>query len=208
MGVLAEAMDLPGRGTGSTLGTSLEDNAKAVCTRLKTMGPSQVVSHSQAGAIANHAFGFCPESFSSLYYVAAVVPTPGEKAFDQLENRDLEWYDKSIKHDGATNIFKIINRDLFVSGFAQDLKDKTLMAKLKREAVDESGAVGDTKVAFDLVAWKKLKRYYIQTSKDRIITPDTQDKFIKRSDFSGVYTIASSHSPMLSKPEELARLLR
>jgi hypothetical protein len=53
----------------------------------------------------------------------------------------------------------------------------------------------------------KVPRGYIKTSQDRAVTPKLQALMLNRTPCDPVLTIESSHTPFISRPAELARLI-
>lgn len=54
-------------------------------------------------------------------------------------------------------------------------------------------------------SWRRVPSSYVVTQQDRALPPDFQRMFAAQSDET--YQIDSSHSPFLSRPDELAELL-
>ena len=53
-----------------------------------------------------------------------------------------------------------------------------------------------------------VKRYFIQTLEDRMLSPDIQEKLVRDNPPDGVYKIkGSDHCPFFSKPQSLHRML-
>lgn len=53
-----------------------------------------------------------------------------------------------------------------------------------------------------------VKRYFIQTLEDRMLSPDIQEKLVRDNPPDGVYKIkGSDHCPFFSKPLSLHRIL-
>jgi len=56
------------------------------------------------------------------------------------------------------------------------------------------------------VAWKTLPSWYLVCTDDQMIPPPAQEMFAKRMKAS-VQTVSSSHSPFMSRPQEVADII-
>ena len=53
-----------------------------------------------------------------------------------------------------------------------------------------------------------VKRYFVQTLEDRVLSPDIQEKLVRDNPPNGVYKIkGSDHCPFFSKPQSLHKIL-
>ncbi|UDY38094.1 alpha/beta fold hydrolase [Dermatobacter hominis] len=55
--------------------------------------------------------------------------------------------------------------------------------------------------------WGSVPRAYVRCDLDRAVHPDVQDRMVADVGVDVVVEMAASHSPFLSRPDELARLL-
>ncbi len=189
---------LPGRGNNKNV--DLNDYAKFACD----LAPdnSILVGHSQGGAIANQMLGICPDKIIKIIYVSAVVPLNGERPFDLMEKRDEKAYTKTVvfKNDRV----EPRNRRAFLRAMAQDFDYKTA----KSPAIhSEPTKVGTTVLKFESAVFDSIPKAYIVAALDQIITPQTQQKYIERTEFQETYSIGTGHLPMVTKPDELAELI-
>lgn len=58
-----------------------------------------------------------------------------------------------------------------------------------------------------MVGYGKIKKVYIQTTLDNTLSLDLQKKMIQKVPVDKIYQLQSGHSPFLSKPQELAKIL-
>ncbi len=54
----------------------------------------------------------------------------------------------------------------------------------------------------------RVKKNYIFTIEDRAVTYGLQKKMVERTPVNRTFEMKASHSPFLSRPEELANMLR
>lgn len=53
-----------------------------------------------------------------------------------------------------------------------------------------------------------VRKYFIQTLDDRMLSPDIQEKLVRENPPTGVYKIkGSDHCPFFSKPQSLNKIL-
>jgi pimeloyl-ACP methyl ester carboxylesterase len=70
-----------------------------------------------------------------------------------------------------------------------------------------------TRIVTTEARWGKVRRHYIKCLQDNAIKPTLQQRFISEADAfvpgnkTQVHVLDTSHSPFMSAPEELARLL-
>jgi hypothetical protein len=62
-------------------------------------------------------------------------------------------------------------------------------------------------VFFQSKTFTKLDKYYVKTLEDTVIDRELQAKMIEASGITKVYPIQSGHSPFLSTPNVLSKIL-
>jgi pimeloyl-ACP methyl ester carboxylesterase len=166
-----------------------------------------LVGHSQAGAVITQAVDKCASKILALVYVAAVVPESGEKAFDLLSEQDNRNFDLAAPLDEKNGV-SIPNlnspiKKLFIGDDVSDIDANRAVANM----VPESIALGNEYLHYNYFVFKDMPKFYIKTSKDQIVSPETQNKYIERTQFRGVYTLETGHSPFVTQPKQLANIL-
>ena len=132
---------------------------------------------------------------------ATLVPRPGQSLIDQLRGEDrgillpgnagrstddqkrTEWTDAAVAIDALYHD-------------ADPIDAAAAFARLRPQAAKPQ--VEPT----PLEAWPDVPTEYVVCAQDHMVDPDYQ----RRQPFA-LHTLASGHSPMISKPSELARLL-
>ena len=71
--------------------------------------------------------------------------------------------------------------------------------------VPEPIIFGESLLYYDLNKFKMIPKFYIKTLQDKIISPETQNKYINRINFLTIYTIDSGHSPFVTHSHLLAK---
>lgn len=200
------AIDLPGRNDSiAHKSINLTVSAKALCNSL--VGFDTVIVHSQGGAVINHALGLCPEKkIQKIIYISAVVPLPGEKAFQNLSTSDEENYFKGITFDETKLSMVITNADMFLNSFAPKASPE-MKRYIWMNSTSEPAAIGDEFVQYDEKEMNKIKKYYIRTLEDKIVSIESQDKMILNAGIESIYSIESGHLSMFIEYENLAKIL-
>jgi pimeloyl-ACP methyl ester carboxylesterase len=167
--------------------------------------PVVLVGHSRGGIVISEVAELMPEHIRTLVYLAAFLLPAGETL--------------AASANGITDSLVPPNMIPAASGLTC-----TVRAEVLRDAF--YGSCSDADYAFSrerlspeplkpLVAPLKLtnERYgrvpraYIGTSLDRAVTPAAQRQMQAALPCDPVFTLATDHSPFLSQPEALARIL-
>jgi pimeloyl-ACP methyl ester carboxylesterase len=189
------AITLPGRGDNEQF--TLFQIAQKTCSQLPRY--AVVIGHSFAGAVINQMIGICPEKFSKIIYLSAVVPLSGEKPFDLLGKTDEQNYMKAVNF-GSARITPSKDKPTFLKLMDKEAKDSRFI-----KIYSEAYLAGSEKLAFDESVFKNISKSYIVTKDDEIITQESQKKYLDRTAFEKVVTIPGGHLPMVARPSELTK---
>jgi pimeloyl-ACP methyl ester carboxylesterase len=159
-------------------------------------GPVLLVGHSYGGAVITEA-GNNPK-VAGLVYVAAFAPEEGETLGGMAQNFPPPPGFSEIQpiEDGYLMLTtKGVNEN-----FAQDLtpEDKSLVLATQGAT---QGAILATPIK--KAAWHSKPSWFVIASNDRMIAPEQEISTAKRMG-SKTITVASSHVPMLSQPQQVA----
>lgn len=199
-------VDVPGRADdGADVSRlTLDDAAAKVCKVASLQVHSVIlVGHSQAGGIITQALDQCATKIKSLVYVAAVAPLSGETVFQDLKQQDENNFARCTFYNKDTNVYKVNFNGPLKEMFMADATEAQAERAI-HNMVDEPGGFGDATAHYPVGVFKAKPKFYIATSQDRIISPQTQNQIINKIMPIKVYTIESSHSPFLSQPKLLA----
>ena len=159
-------------------------------------GPVLLVGHSYGGAVITEA-GNNPK-VAGLVYVAAFAPDEGETLaglaqgfppsplfgeIQPIEDGYIMLTPKGVKED-----------------FAQDLSPEEQSLVLATQGATQSAILGTPITA---AAWHSKPSWFVIASNDRAIAPEQEISTAKRMG-AKTLTLASSHLPMLSHPEQVA----
>jgi pimeloyl-ACP methyl ester carboxylesterase len=204
------AFDLPGLGEDGTPAdqVTLEMSAARVCEVLSEGAePAILVGHSMGGIIATQAAARCPTQVRALTYVAAFLPKDGQSLLELT--RLPEGSDDQVQ----ANIR--ITENPPVAVMSADASQDALYGRCPAEISDWAtrqhspqplGPMG-TPVSIPAGALDHIPRYYVQCTLDRAIPVALQRRMIAESECADVWELDTDHTPHLSRPDELARIL-
>ncbi len=184
--------------------SSLNDDVTRVWEVLDIQtGPTLLVGHSYGGAVITQ-LGEDHPNVVGLVYVAAFVPDKGETAKQLVTAEPQPPGAQAFRPDEEGYVW--LDRDGFVKFFAPDV-DRTQARVLS--AVQKPIAASDilSDEPFGEPAWKSLPSWYLISEEDQIIPPQAQHLMAQRAGAT-ISTVASSHVPMISHPEVVAKLIK
>jgi len=181
--------------------TSLADDI-AVTQRLLSARkePTVLVGHSYGGAVITGAANDAPQ-VKALVYITAFGLDAGESLASLSKQGPPSPGSAAIEGDDKGYLW--INREKFHRSFAADATDDEayVMAAVQRPLSFASFAGEET-----APAWKNIPSWYLLCTNDQMIPPPAQQFMAKRMNAT-VRSVASSHAPFMSKPEEVAKII-
>ena len=180
----------------------LDTLAGDVATVKRTLGrvsrPAILVGHSYGGSVITAAG--TDDRVAALIYIAALAPDADETSQSQQAKFPVTDVFSHIEvADG-----RVWMKPQGVRAFAGDLSDaeqKIVWATHYAPAAD----LFNQKV--DGTAWKSKPSWYIVATQDRTVHPELQ-RFVSKRMGAKVTEVASSHVPMLSKPDLVTDVIR
>ena len=155
-------------------------------------GPPLLLGHSYGGAVIGHTTGA-----AGMLFVAAFVLEPGESCSGHSSPPSaapaIDFLD-----DGRS----VIRPDLAAAYFYADCDPATA-----RDAIAHlrPQAPGHGRATATAATWRDVPTRYVVCAADRALHPDVQRRLARRCD--STIEIDASHSPFLSRPEEITREL-
>ncbi len=204
-----ETLDLPGHGKDKTpiQEISLAAYTQRVCQTLDTQTEHVIlVGHSMGGIVISQVAEERPEKIQALVYLSAFLAQNGESVF-QLS---------SIDSDSLVFPYLIMNEEQGHLTFKEDAPLKEILgadcsdeeiAWVKSLLVPEPMAPSMTPIHVTEKNYGRVPRVYIETLRDRAISPTLQKKMYTALPCQKVISMETSHASFLAAPEELVRHL-
>ncbi|UWU73153.1 alpha/beta hydrolase [Bradyrhizobium huanghuaihaiense] len=178
---------------------SLATDVAAVTACLgRVPGPVVLVGHSYGGTLITHA-GTDPR-VAALVYIAALAPDADETSQSQLAKFPTT---EVFSHLDAPQ-GRIWLKPSGLKYFAGDLPE----AEQKLVYATQGAPVADLfNQKIGGTAWRSKPSWYVLATQDQTVHPDLQRSVSKRMN-AMVTEVASSHVPMLSKPDVVLDVIR
>jgi len=197
------ALDMPGRaGDPRAAGTlTLADHARTILAAAD--GPSILVGHSAGGFSISAAAEADPSRVSRLVFLAALLPQDGDSLVRKMQSLtptgDRAKFSRTP--DGQSYTFEeASSAPLLYNGVPQPL-----IAQAMQHIVPEPGAPHRERIALG-PAFSGVPKSFIRCTEDRVIPAVDQARMAAEGG-ADLLDLATGHSPFLSEPEALARLL-
>lgn len=195
-------VDLPGHGDNHVPvpEVTLAAYAERGCSVLDEQSePVVLVGHSMGGLAISEAAERRPEKISLLVYLTAFLLPNGKTLLETaqtdeeaivLPNADVD------EEKGIVTIREGQARDVFYGDCTEE--------KAKTRLMPQPLAPFVTPVSVSEENFGQVRCIYVECLQDRAIGPATQKKMYTQTPCEQVVSMETSHSPMLSAPEELA----
>ena len=192
------APDLPSLGT-------LEDWAEFVAGVVERDSGCILVGHSRAGAVISRAAELVPDSIRTLVYLSAYLLPAGQSVAEEARRDTGALIAPNmvpVKRGLTCAIRAGVLRDAFYGECSvQDFE--FARARLTPEPIRVLAAP----VQVTAENFGRVPRAYIETVRDRAVTLAAQRRMQSALPCAPVFTLDTDHSPFLSQPEALARIL-
>lgn len=176
-----------------------EDVATVKRTLNRVSSPVLLVGHSYGGATITAAGA--DDRVVGLVYIAAVAPDVGETVQSQLDMHPSDIFTRVEVSEGRA--WMLPNGPEFFCGDLSPADQKVAWATHYAPVADlfqQQKLTGG-------IAWKTKPSWYILATQDHTVHPDLQ-RFLSTRMKAQVTEVASSHVPMLSKPEVVIDVIR
>lgn len=203
-----EAPDLPGNGDDRTPipEVSLQSYADRISQVLDAQPePVVLVGQSSGGVAISQAAEQRPDKIEMLVYVGAYLLRDGETLLSASENdtESLVLANLVMSEDGSS---ATIREDAIREGLLADCSNEDVERAKSRFETQALAPVA-TPVALTEENFGRVPRVYIETLKDRAISPWLQKEMYERLPCRKVISMDTGHWPFYSAPEELAEHL-
>lgn len=204
----AIALDLPGMGRDKTpiQDVTLHTSVEAICKILDALDEKVIlVGHSKNGILISQAAEYRPHKIEKLVYLAAYL-IPNGKTQREYSMQDTEGVLKPyVKLEESLNA-TTLDPAIYKAGLYADC-DEDIVQLAKVLLSHEPLVSGLTPLQLTEEKFGSVPRVYIECTEDRAVTPFIQRKMYTEMPCEKVYSMATSHSPFFSKPQELADIL-
>jgi len=203
----AIAVDLPGMGRDKTPITEVrfEKTVSLICDLIDSIdGKVILVGHSKNGIMISQAAEYRPEKIEKLIYLAAYL-IPDGKTQAEYSVQDINGVLKPYVTRYPELNAHTLQPEIYKKGLYHDCDDHiTELAKLllSHEPVESGTAV----LRLSEQNYGSVRRFYIECTEDKAVTPFIQQKMYQETICEKVYQMQTSHSPFFSKPVELCAI--
>jgi pimeloyl-ACP methyl ester carboxylesterase len=168
-------------------------------------GPVVLVGHSMGGMVISQVAENKPNAITKLIYLAAFVPKDGE-SLQALAASDTASHlgPAIVLHPESKTASLPMDKlgDIFCADCSPDA-----LASLASHYRDEPIAPLIAQVHLSDANWGRVPRAYVYTQEDHAITYKAQQAMTSRTTFTATKTLDTSHSPFLSKPDQVVSAL-
>jgi pimeloyl-ACP methyl ester carboxylesterase len=203
-------VELPAHGGDPTPAdkASLDGYVDAVVNAIGDRRRVVLVGHSFGGIVISATAERVPDHIGRLVYVAAYLPRDGESAYS-LSQQDKESHVGKYwtQADASKYTPVTIRKDGIVGVFCNDC-DAKLQQFVTSTHREEPVAPMGTPVKLTAERFGRIPRFYISTRQDHAVGYALQQMMLANTRVKEVVTLDSSHVPMLTRPGEVAKILR
>lgn len=201
-------VELPGHGSDKTATHTLSIDAyrDKVVEAIATVDEKVIlVGHSMGGMVVSAVAEKIPSRINTLVYIGAFLPANGQ-ALIELANTDADSKLGPLLIESADRLTLNVKADSLTYLFINDGS-----AAVQQEVIDQYHAEPAipfiNKVTLTDQNFGSVRKVYIKTLQDVVISPALQDRMIAAAGIQSVYSINSSHSPFLAQPKAVSELL-
>lgn len=189
-------MDLPSSGPDPTTLGGFDDDVAAVRRALDRLSaPAVVVGHSYGGQVIS-APTAGRDDVARLVYVRAFMLETGESTTGALADEPPDWAEQG-EVEGTVMVVDPVT--VFYGDVEPGLAQRCA-ERLHPQSIAAAAA------ALPAAGWHDLPSRYVICERDRAIPVAVQETMSRHAD--EVHRLDASHSPFLSRPDELVELLR
>ncbi|XP_078158895.1 putative methylesterase 12, chloroplastic [Carex rostrata] len=215
------ALDLTGSGIDNTdinNITTLEEYSKPLLNYLNALGEGEkviVVAHSCGGACLSFAMENFPGKISKAVFLTATMVKDGQRPFDvftqELASADILLQESQFllygngKEKPPTGL-KFDKQQIKALYFNQTPTKDIALATVSMRPIPLA-PIMET-ISLTPEKYGKVRRFYIQTLEDMMLSADVQEKLVRESPPHGIFKIkGGDHCPFFSKPQALNKIL-
>jgi pimeloyl-ACP methyl ester carboxylesterase len=201
------APDLPSMGADTTPPTSvtLESWARFVADIVEKEPGCVLVGHSRAGAIISRAAELVPAGIRSLVYLSAYLLQAGDSVA-AAARRDTDSLLAPNMIPASSGVTCTLRAQIVTEAFygtCSEADAAFAQSQLSPEPLKPLA----TPLRVTAEKFATVPRAYVETARDRAVSLAAQRDMQSALPCAPVFTLDTDHSPFLSQPEALARIL-
>jgi pimeloyl-ACP methyl ester carboxylesterase len=202
------AIDLPGMGRDKTpiKEVKMENSVQSICDLIDTIdGKVILIGHSKNGIMISQVAEYRTSKIEKLIYLAAYL-IPNGKTQAEYSAQDIDGVLKPFVTRYPETNSHTLQAEIYKEGLYHDCEDYIVeLAKLllSNEPIES----GITPLQLSDENYGSIRRFYIECTEDKAVTPFIQQKMYKETICEEVYQMQTSHSPFFSKPQELCDII-
>ena len=201
-------IELPAHGDDTThaAAASIDSYQDKVITAInKVQGKVILVGHSMGGIIISGVAEKIPGKIEKLIYIGAFLPANGQSLLD-LANMDKQSLLGPALIPSADQLTLDVAHEAIVAIFCGDAPE-SVQQEMMEKYRPEPAIPFTNKIALTEINFGSIKKYYVHTLKDNAIGLDLQKEMVAAAKITMTFSLNTSHSPFLSKPDELVKIL-
>ncbi|AYL94311.1 alpha/beta fold hydrolase [Mucilaginibacter celer] len=201
-------VELPGHGSDTTApqNLSLDVYKNKVAEAVNSAeGKVILVGHSLAGMIISVVAEANPDKIEKLIYVGAYLPANGQSLL-AIASTDAKSLLGPSLIPSADKLTLDVKHENIINIFCADSSPAT-QALVMKNYKPEPAIPFTNSAVLTADNFGKVKKAYIHTLQDHVISIDVQKQMVSANGLSETYSLDSSHTPFLSMPDKLTGLL-
>ena len=211
LGHQASAIDLPGHGLNEvpTSEVTMQAYVDRIIEETRTHAePIVLVGHSMAGAIISQVAEQVPNLIERLVYVAATLPRNGETVLGLMQSDEGGQLLSQIVFSEDQSFATLRTEDV-ESLLLHDVKEAEKVAYLvPRFNIEQATEPFMAVAKLTDEAFGSVPKVYLRAPRDKVFSPELQDRMISGWEVERVFTLDTGHFPMMSRPEPFFEVIR
>ncbi|WP_310258501.1 alpha/beta fold hydrolase [Pseudarthrobacter oxydans] len=201
------AVDLPGRGAkpGDLATLRMHDLVNSAVADLDAFDQAErvvLIGHSLAGILIPEIAARRPDRVAHLVFLSCFVPAEGQTVADEMTPL-LRVVSRGMTLFHARPVPKAIAKRMFCNDMTPEQTALTLSGLVP----EAPGLLHDPVTRLGLPPATVIPRTFIKTLRDRVISPETQDRFISNVGNCEVRSLNAGHDAMISSSLLLAKCI-
>lgn len=167
--------------------------------------PVVLAGHSRGGIVISQAAEYVPDRIRRLVYLAGFMLRTGD-TLAASANQDAESLVPPNMIPAASGVTCVMRASALRPAFYGDCSDADFEFARDR-LMPEPLKPLVTPLQLTESRYGRVPRAYIETARDRAVTPAAQKRMLVASPCERLFALDTDHSPFLCQPEALARML-